>query len=80
MRFQCLVSPVIPRRLLHIARHSVARSLEQRPRGSGVEAWIVAGRQVELATRSTGVVPIIIDKRSRHGRQKEAEGRSNTLH
>lgn len=56
------VPPVIPGRLLRIACHAFAGSLQERPRRCGIEAWIVARRQVKLAPRSTGIVSIIIDE------------------
>jgi hypothetical protein len=62
MRLQRLVAPVIPGRLLCVARHAVARGFQQRSRCRGVEARIIARRQVELASRSTGIVPIIVNK------------------
>ena len=71
------VAPVIPGRLLGIAGHAIAGGLQQRSRRGGIEAWIVARRQVELAPRSTSVVPIIIDKSAGHVR-KTVDGRRET--
>ena len=62
MRLQGLVAPVIPGRLLCIARHAVARGFQQRSRCRGVEARIISRRQVELTPRSTGIVPIIVNE------------------
>lgn len=62
VRFQGRVPPVVPGRLLSIASYTIACRLEQGPGRRGVEAWIIARRQVELATRSTGIVSIVVDK------------------
>ena len=62
VRFESCIPPIKARRLLCIARHAVARGFQQRSRCRGVEARIIARRQVELTPRSTGIVPIIVDK------------------
>jgi hypothetical protein len=65
------IPPVVSRGLLGVAGDAIARSLQQRLRRGGIEAGVIAWRQVELATRTTGIVSIIIDERAG---QENAQG------
>ena len=62
VRFESCIPPIKAGRLLCITRYAVARGFQQRSRCGGVEARIIARRQVELAPRSTGIVPIIVNE------------------